>query len=477
MLDKLSAELLLYIFSFLDLPDLDELSKLDPTLARLTADKALHNVRLRIVFPARVEHDLFALSRPTIPDLVHRGVLRGLAIERRWRAGSYLYSQSSVRQYEISQQLARQHAGHVVSQHLTRRSAAAAASGGTGSTNPLKQLYPGISHNLAHALLPVARKLKWSLRRDTLAKMVRDKSGITGVAKWLENNRLVQEGERVRLAICPPANFVDSEWSRATNRVCLGPPFMDASTTASARASRKATARQAALITAAGAPHPRRPFGQKLPPTFAAEQQDYVLPRSILQGDMSPLTSEDELDEEQDELEPMETDEVQPPPPPATTSAKSKAKATKSSKTKAKPQKAHPQSAAAAKPAPAEPEKPTQPSPPFPNGARIIMLAQVDAWTQTLQGLADAWEREKKPLPFGEEDGEREKGEKFIQTMDKVRTQIERRLVTKGRLVAKPKPKEKEKKKKQPAPEVQEDEDELLEEEEDSRPPAKKKRT
>ncbi|KAF7302754.1 hypothetical protein HMN09_00910400 [Mycena chlorophos] len=206
MLDKLSAELLLYIFSFLDLPDLDELSKLDPALARLTADKALHNVRLRIVFPARVEHDLFALSRPTIPDLVHRGVLRGLAIERRWRAGSYLYSQSSVRQYEISQQLARQHAGHVVSQHLTRRSAAAAASGGTGSTNPLKQLYPGISHNLAHALLPVARKLKWSLRRDTLAKMVRDKSGITGVAKWLENNRLVQEGERVRLAICPPAN-------------------------------------------------------------------------------------------------------------------------------------------------------------------------------------------------------------------------------------------------------------------------------
>ncbi|KAF7302755.1 hypothetical protein HMN09_00910500 [Mycena chlorophos] len=257
---------------------------------------------------------------------------------------------------------------------------------------------------------------------------------------------------------------------------------MDASTdspaASSARTSRKATARQAALITGAGAPHPRRPFGMKLPPTFAAEQQDYVLPRSILQGDMSPLTSEDELDEEQDELEPMETDEVQPPPPPATTSAKSKAKATKSSKTKAK--KAQPQPAAApAKPGPAEPAKPTQPSPPFANGARIIMLAQVDAWTQTLQGLADAWEREKKPVPFGEEDGEREKGEKFIQTMDKVRTQIERRLVTKGRLVAKPKPKEKEKekKKKQPAPEVQEDEDELLEEEEDSRPPAKKKRT
>lgn len=48
------------------------------------------------------------------------------------------------------------------------------------------------------------RKLKWSLQRDKLAKMVRDGSGILGVGKWLEGNgRHVREGERVRLAICP----------------------------------------------------------------------------------------------------------------------------------------------------------------------------------------------------------------------------------------------------------------------------------
>ncbi|KAF7307151.1 Stearoyl-CoA desaturase [Mycena indigotica] len=197
MLDRLTPEIILYIFLFLDLPELDMLSKLDPILAQLARDKALHNVRLRVVFPARVEHDLFAISRPTIPDLVHRGVMRGLSIERRFRAGLYFYSQSSVRQYEVSIKLARQHAGQVVSQHLTRRSAAS-------SDSPLKQLYPDVSHNLARSLLPIARKLKWSLRRDTLAKMVRDKSGILGVGKWLEARpNVLQEGERVRLAICP----------------------------------------------------------------------------------------------------------------------------------------------------------------------------------------------------------------------------------------------------------------------------------
>ncbi|KAJ7070726.1 hypothetical protein C8F01DRAFT_1107491 [Mycena amicta] len=171
MLDTLSAELILYIFQFLDLPDLELI--------------------------ARVEHDLFCLSRPTIGELVHRGIMRGLSIERRWRAGNYFYSALSVRQYEVSVALGRLHAGHIVSQHLTRRSAAP-------SGNHLKQLYPDVSHNVAGSLLPIVRKLKWSLRRDTLAKMVRDKSGILSVNKWLEGKpHLLQEGERVRLAICP----------------------------------------------------------------------------------------------------------------------------------------------------------------------------------------------------------------------------------------------------------------------------------
>ncbi|KAJ7193288.1 hypothetical protein GGX14DRAFT_478241 [Mycena pura] len=204
-------ELVLHILSYLDLPDLAVLSKLSPALARLASDRALHNNRLRVVSPARVKHDLFALSprgdtlRPSIGDLVHRGVMRGLAIERRWRAGAYFYSHASVRQYEMSLLLARQQAGHVVSQHLTRRSAA---------PNPLKhlyqvQVYPDVessSLSISRALLPIMRKLKWSLQRDTFARMVRDGpgSGLRGMGKWLESRRhIVHESERVRLAICP----------------------------------------------------------------------------------------------------------------------------------------------------------------------------------------------------------------------------------------------------------------------------------
>ncbi|KAJ7293004.1 hypothetical protein C8J57DRAFT_1267849 [Mycena rebaudengoi] len=210
MLLLFPPELILHIFSYLDLPDLVVLSRLSPLLARLAQDPALHNNRLRVISPARVEHDLFALSprgdvlRPSIADLVHRGVMRGLAIERRWRAGTYFHSHLSVIQYEASLLLARQQAGHVLSVHLRRREAAA---------NPLKhlhqsQVYPDIessSLSVSRSLLPVMRKLKWSLQRDKLAKMVRDGSGLLGFGKWIEGKgrHVIPEGERVRLAICP----------------------------------------------------------------------------------------------------------------------------------------------------------------------------------------------------------------------------------------------------------------------------------
>ncbi|KAF8215852.1 hypothetical protein K438DRAFT_1560547 [Mycena galopus ATCC 62051] len=205
----LPPELILHVFSFLDLPDLAILSKLSPVLAQLAADPALNNNRLRVTSPARVQHNLFGVDprghvlRPSVGDLCQRGVIRGLAIERRWRAGAYFYSHLSVLQYETSLLLARRQAGHVLSIHLRRRSAA---------PNPLQhlhqsQVYPDIessSLSISRSLLPIVRKLKWSLQRDKLAKMVRDGSGILGVGNWLEGRRhIVQEGERVRLAICP----------------------------------------------------------------------------------------------------------------------------------------------------------------------------------------------------------------------------------------------------------------------------------
>lgn len=84
--------------SFLDIPDLAALSRASKALALLTADPVLHRTRLRVVAPSRVRHSLFGRSpegillRPTIPELVHRGVMRGLQIERRLRTGAYLYS-------------------------------------------------------------------------------------------------------------------------------------------------------------------------------------------------------------------------------------------------------------------------------------------------------------------------------------------------------------------------------------------------
>lgn len=59
-------------------------------------------------------------------------------------------------------------------------------------------------------------KLKWSIQRDQLAKMARDgKCGTAGMkgingaevgfGAWLESkgSAVIQDGERVRLALCP----------------------------------------------------------------------------------------------------------------------------------------------------------------------------------------------------------------------------------------------------------------------------------
>ena len=78
--------------SYLDLPELDALARVSTTLAVLTQDPVLHHMRLSIVAPSRVQHALFGTLRPTVADLVHWGVMRGLGLERRWRMGLYLHS-------------------------------------------------------------------------------------------------------------------------------------------------------------------------------------------------------------------------------------------------------------------------------------------------------------------------------------------------------------------------------------------------
>lgn len=77
------------------MPDLAQLSTVSPLFRKLASDKALHRLRVLVVAPSRIRHFLFAQGgnlRPTVGDLVQRGVMRGLGLERRWRDGLYFYS-------------------------------------------------------------------------------------------------------------------------------------------------------------------------------------------------------------------------------------------------------------------------------------------------------------------------------------------------------------------------------------------------
>lgn len=90
--------LMLYTVSYLDLPDLATVVQASPVLANLASDPVLHRNRLRVITPSRLQHSLYGADqhglafRPTIGDLVHRGVICGLGVERRWRMGLYFYS-------------------------------------------------------------------------------------------------------------------------------------------------------------------------------------------------------------------------------------------------------------------------------------------------------------------------------------------------------------------------------------------------
>ena len=70
---------------------------------------------------------------------------------------------------------------------------------------------------IARSLLPIVRKLKWSIRKDKLARMVREDAGVSsgGAGVGMSAKELIvskiegkgrglwKESERYRLAICP----------------------------------------------------------------------------------------------------------------------------------------------------------------------------------------------------------------------------------------------------------------------------------
>ncbi|KAI0724765.1 hypothetical protein C8Q72DRAFT_786739 [Fomitopsis betulina] len=202
-------EVWLHILSFLDFPELENLAHASPVLACYAEDPVMQHHRLHVVAPSRVEHSLFGQSsdgiplRPTISDLVHRGIMRGLGIERRARAGMYFYSQHMVAQYEVSLRLQRTHAGNVVESTLRRRSAA------SKHRVYSVRVLPDERVAVSPSLIPAMRMLKWSIQRDRLAKLVKARTEMVrngGVGAWLEGRGkavMRRENERVRLALCP----------------------------------------------------------------------------------------------------------------------------------------------------------------------------------------------------------------------------------------------------------------------------------
>ncbi|PPR03794.1 hypothetical protein CVT24_007474 [Panaeolus cyanescens] len=214
----LPPEVLLHILSFLDIPDLDALSRVLPALIPLTADPILHKQRITVISPSRVNHNLFGVSReghpfrPTVADLCRRGVIKGLNIERRWRMGAYFYSLSSIIQYENSKALSRRHTSRLLTVQLRRRTVAGSPSNSLQTLHS-SHVLPDIessSPNIARSLLPVMRKLKWSLQRDKLAKAFKTSVVKLGMGAWLEDHensekgrRVLVEGEKLRFAVCP----------------------------------------------------------------------------------------------------------------------------------------------------------------------------------------------------------------------------------------------------------------------------------
>ena len=194
----------------------------------------MNHERLWVVGPSRVSHSLFGTDdaglplRPSIPELVHRNIMRGLGIERRWRDGMYFSSSTvrsmlqncsvsspncivcvllkMVRQYECASRLQWTHARTVLAHSLRTRSSPAARDA-FYHTRVLPR--DTSSMHVAAPLVSAVRRLRWAIQRDRLAHFVKDRSEMAktgGLIKWLERNGhsvMSRENERVRLAVCP----------------------------------------------------------------------------------------------------------------------------------------------------------------------------------------------------------------------------------------------------------------------------------
>ena len=125
-----------------------------------------------------------------------------------------------MKQFETSQRLQRTRVVRVLTVHIQHMCASQSAALQSLHTARVLPDEEGNSPAVARSLLPIMRRLKWSIRRDILAKKVRAREGREGESDsselemkgpagalllWLEGKGrgLWKEHERLRLAICP----------------------------------------------------------------------------------------------------------------------------------------------------------------------------------------------------------------------------------------------------------------------------------
>lgn len=106
--------------------------------------------------------------------------------------------------------MVKQHLSHILSVQLNKRLPSPATAFKSLHAMMVLPDVESSSIKISRSLLPVVRQLKWCLRRDQLARCFKSgpyaaANGRSAFWTWLEagGRNVVQDGERLRLAICP----------------------------------------------------------------------------------------------------------------------------------------------------------------------------------------------------------------------------------------------------------------------------------
>ncbi|KAI8445101.1 hypothetical protein BY996DRAFT_8480822, partial [Phakopsora pachyrhizi] len=162
---ELPSTVILNIFSSLDLPDLASISGTgNQTLINLSTDSVLHRQRLRSVGPICLEP--YLVNRPNRLDLAKSGKMRGLNLSSKINRGCYLFSPSSIKQFENSKRINRLMISDRLNRALARRPIRC-------ELHNLNLIDEEVITNVSNLLAPIVRTLKRQRAKDELARQMR----------------------------------------------------------------------------------------------------------------------------------------------------------------------------------------------------------------------------------------------------------------------------------------------------------------